>query len=490
MSEVVLQMNHVTKNFGGVHALTDVSLTLHKGEVLCLVGENGAGKSTLMNVLTGVVQPTSGEIILHGEPVVIKNPSDAFKRGISIVHQELVQMGKLTVAENIFAGRLPTKNGLVDYDQLFKDTEELMDRINIHFDPKAKVRQFSIAQCQLIEILKALSYDSSVIVFDEPTAALTIDECQTLYGIIRNLQKDGVSVIFISHRMADIYAVGENVAVLRDGRNSGTGVVSELSEQQIIAMMVGRHMDDQYGEKHNVPGDVVLEVKNLKNDRVHGVNFEVHAGEILGFGGLIGAGRTEILQAIFGIDKYEGEVILNGKPIYCKSPEEAIKHGISLVSENRKDYGLILKHSILKNVSLGVLDTTSRHGLANKKEEVAIATEYMQKLQIKAKNGDTRANALSGGNQQKVVIARCLASKPTVLFLDEPTRGVDVGAKAEIYRIIDDLACQGVAIVMVSSELPELIAISDRIIVMREGDQVGEMPSKEATEEKIMALCV
>jgi len=490
MSEVVLQMNHVTKNFGGVHALTDVSLTLHKGEVLCLVGENGAGKSTLMNVLTGVVQPTSGEIILHGEPVVIKNPSDAFKRGISIVHQELVQMGKLTVAENIFAGRLPTKNGLVDYDQLFKDTEELMDRINIHFDPKAKVRQFSIAQCQLIEILKALSYDSSVIVFDEPTAALTIDECQTLYGIIRNLQKDGVSVIFISHRMADIYAVGENVAVLRDGRNSGTGVVSELSEQQIIAMMVGRHMDDQYGEKHNVPGDVVLEVKNLKNDRVHGVNFEVHAGEILGFGGLIGAGRTEILQAIFGIDKYEGEVILNGKPIHCKSPEEAIKHGISLVSENRKDYGLILKHSILKNVSLGVLDTTSRHGLANKKEEVAIATEYMQKLQIKAKNGDTRANALSGGNQQKVVIARCLASKPTVLFLDEPTRGVDVGAKAEIYRIIDDLACQGVAIVMVSSELPELIAISDRIIVMREGDQVGEMPSKEATEEKIMALCV
>ena len=399
-------------------------------------------------------------------------------------------MGKLTVAENIFAGRLPTKNGLVDYDQLFKDTEELMDRINIHFDPKAKVRQFSIAQCQLIEILKALSYDSSVIVFDEPTAALTIDECQTLYGIIRNLQKDGVSVIFISHRMADIYAVGENVAVLRDGRNSGTGVVSELSEQQIIAMMVGRHMDDQYGEKHNVPGDVVLEVKNLKNDRVHGVNFEVHAGEILGFGGLIGAGRTEILQAIFGIDKYEGEVILNGKPIHCKSPEEAIKHGISLVSENRKDYGLILKHSILKNVSLGVLDTTSRHGLANKKEEVAIATEYMQKLQIKAKNGDTRANALSGGNQQKVVIARCLASKPTVLFLDEPTRGVDVGAKAEIYRIIDDLACQGVAIVMVSSELPELIAISDRIIVMREGDQVGEMPSKEATEEKIMALCV
>ena len=369
MSEVVLQMNHVTKNFGGVHALTDVSLTLHKGEVLCLVGENGAGKSTLMNVLTGVVQPTSGEIILHGEPVVIKNPSDAFARGISIVHQELVQMGKLTVAENIFAGRLPTKHGLVDYDQLYKDTQELMDRINIHFDPKAKVRQFSIAQCQLIEILKALSYDSSVIVFDEPTAALTIDACQTLYGIIKDLQARGVSVIFISHRMADIYAVGENVAVLRDGRNSGYGVVSELTEQQIIAMMVGRHMEDQYGEKHNVPGDVVLQVRNLTNNRVHGVSFDVHAGEVLGFGGLIGAGRTEILQAIFGIDKYEGEVILDGQAIHCKSPQEAIKHGISLVSENRKDYGLILKHAILKNISLGILDMTSKHGLADAKAE-------------------------------------------------------------------------------------------------------------------------
>ena len=490
MSEVVLQMNRVTKNFGGVHALTDVDLTLYKGEVLCLVGENGAGKSTLMNVLTGVIQPTSGEIILHGEPVIIKNPSDAFARGISIVHQELVQMGKLTVAENIFAGRLPTKHGLVDYDQLYKDAEELMDRINIHFDPKAKVRQFSIAQCQLIEILKALSYDSSVIVFDEPTAALTIDECQTLYGIIKDLQKKGVSIIFISHRMADIYAVGERVAVLRDGHNSGTGIVSELTEKDIISMMVGRQIEDQFGEKHNVPGEVVLKVRDLKNNRVHGVNFDVRAGEVLGFGGLIGAGRTEILQAIFGIDPYEGEVELEGKKIHCKSPEEAIKHGISLMSENRKDYGLILKHAILKNISLGILDQTSRHGLADAKTERATAQEFMDKLQIKAKNGDTKAMALSGGNQQKVVIARCLASKPKVLFLDEPTRGVDVGAKAEIYRIIDDLACQGVAIVMVSSELPELIAISDRIIVMREGDQVGEMSAKEATEENIMALCV
>ena len=307
---------------------------------------------------------------------------------------------------------------------------------------------------------------------------------------IKDLQKKGVSIIFISHRMADIYAVGERVAGLRDGHNSGTGIVSELTEKDIISMMVGRQIEDQFGEKHNVPGEVVLKVRDLKNNRVHGVNFDVRAGEVLGFGGLIGAGRTEILQAIFGIDPYEGEVELEGKKIHCKSPEEAIKHGISLVSENRKDYGLILKHAILKNISLGILDQTSRHGLADAKTERATAQEFMDKLQIKAKNGDTKAMALSGGNQQKVVIARCLASKPKVLFLDEPTRGVDVGAKAEIYRIIDDLACQGVAIVMVSSELPELIAISDRIIVMREGDQVGEMSAKEETKENIMALCV
>ena len=490
MSDVILQMNNISKNFGVVHALKNVSLTLHAGEVLCLVGENGAGKSTLMNVLTGIHQPTSGEIYINGEKVKIENPNDAYKKGLSIVHQELVQMPKLTIAENVYAGRYPLTNGLVDFDKMNKQCEELMDRINIHFDPQSYVMQYSIAQCQLIEIIKALSYDSKIIVFDEPTATLTLEETKILYNIIRKLKSEGVGIIFISHRMADIFEIGDRICVLRDGENSGEGLVKDLNEGQIISMMVGHSLDRQFGEKHNVPGEVILKVRNLNNKKVKDISFDVRAGEVLGFGGLIGAGRTEVLQAIYGIDSYEGEVELEGKPIHCKSPEEGIKNGIALVSENRKDYGLVLIHPIVRNINLGVLRRISKKGFVNEKQEKEIAEKYKKLLQIKANSIETRADCLSGGNQQKVVIGRCLASNPKVLFLDEPTRGVDVGAKAEIYRIIDELACQGVAIVMVSSELPELMAISDRIIVIRDGEMVGEMAASDATEEKIMRLCV
>lgn len=490
MSDVILQMKNISKNFGVVHALKNVNLTLNAGEVLCLVGENGAGKSTLMKILTGIHQPTSGEIYINGEKVVIANPYDAYNKGLSIVHQELVQMPKLTIAENVYAGRYPLTNGFVDFDKMNRQCEELMDRINIHFDPKSYVMQYSIAQCQLIEIVKALSYDSKIIVFDEPTATLTIEETKVLYDIIRKLKSDGVGIIFISHRMADIFEIGDRVCVLRDGENSGEGLVKDLSDSEIISMMVGHSLDRQFGEKHNVPGEVVMKVRNLRNDRIKGVSFDVRAGEVLGFGGLIGAGRTEILQAIFGIDSYEGEVEMEGKAIHCKSPAEAVKNQISLVSENRKDYGLVLIHPIVRNTNLGVLKHISKKGFVDEKREKKIAEKYKELLQIKASSIETRVDCLSGGNQQKVVIGRCLASNPKVLFLDEPTRGVDVGAKAEIYRIIDELACQGVAIVMVSSELPELMAISDRIIVMREGEVVGEMPASEASEEKIMRLCV
>lgn len=490
MSKEILRMSNISKKFGVVHALSNVNLTLNEGEVLCLVGENGAGKSTLMNILTGIYQPTSGEIYLNDELTTFSSPSDAYKKGLSIVHQELVQIPKLTIAENIFAGRYPKTNGLVDFEKMYKQTEELMDRINIHFDPKSTVQEYSIAQCQLIEIVKALSYDSKIIVFDEPTATLTIDESKILYGIIRKLKEQGVGVIFISHRMDDIFEIGDRVTVLKDGKNSGDGLVKDLDENKIISMMVGRTLDSQFGEKHNKPGEVVLKVENLNSDKVKNINFEVKAGEVLGFGGLIGAGRTETLQAIFGIDKYEGNVTMEGKQIHCKSPEEAVKNGIALVSENRKDYGLVLVHPILRNIALGIFRQISKHGLVDAKKEVEVSEKFMKLLRIKATSYETRADCLSGGNQQKVVIARCLASNPKVLFLDEPTRGVDVGAKAEIYKIIDDLACQGVAIVMVSSELPELMAISDRIIVMREGEMVGEMPASEASEEKIMKLCV
>lgn len=490
MAEAILQMKKISKKFGVVKALTDVDLTLNAGEVLCLVGENGAGKSTLMNILTGIYQPTSGEVYLNGEKITFSSPSDAYEKGLSIVHQELVLIPKLTIAENIYAGRYPITNGVVDFDKMNKQCEELMNRINIYFDPKSTVQEYSIAECQLIEIIRALSYNSKIIVFDEPTATLTIDESKVLYDIIRKLKSEGVGIIFISHRMDDIFEIGDRVVVLKDGCNSGEGLVKDLNPSKIVSMMVGRTLDNQFGEKHNKPGDVVLTVKNLNNDKVKDINFEVRAGEVLGIGGLIGAGRTEVLQAIFGIDPYEGEVAIEGKPIHCKSPEQAIKNKIALVSENRRDYGLVLIHPILRNIVLSVLKKTTKHGLMDDKKEIELSEKFMKMLRIKASSYKTRGDCLSGGNQQKVVIARCLASEPKVLFLDEPTRGIDVGAKAEIYKIIDELACSGVAIVMVSSELPELMAISDRIIVMREGNMVAEMPAKEATEEKIMQLCV
>ena len=490
MDGLALEMKHITKNFGGVHALSDVSIELKKGEVLCLVGENGAGKSTLMKILSGVVKPTAGEIILNGQPVQIENPTQAYQLGISIVHQELVQIPYMSIAENIYIGRYPKKWGIIAYDQLRKNTQALMDRLDVHFDPDSKIFQYSVARRQLIEILKALSYDSSVIIFDEPTAALTTDECHILYRLVRKLKEQGVSIIFISHRMEDIFEIGDRIHVLRDGKTSGGGLVKDLTEKEIISMMVGRTLDQQFGEKTNTPGDVVMEIKNLTNERLKGVSFTLRKGEVLGLGGLVGAGRTEILRAIFGIDPYEGEILVNGKSIRCKDPTDAISKGFSMVPEDRKDYGVILGTSIKKNIELGILGRLSKMGIMDQEKENSISQKFMDQLAIRAPGINTNVSALSGGNQQKVVVAKCLASDPQILLLDEPTRGVDVGAKAEIYKIIDDLACAGVAILMVSSELPELIAISDRIAVMHEGELTGIVDRGLATEETIMKLAI
>ena len=490
MGEFVLEMKNISKNFGGVHALSDVTLELKKGEVLCLVGENGAGKSTLMKILSGVVKPTSGSILLNGNEVHIENPTQAYQLGISIVHQELVQIPYMSIAENIYIGRYPKKMGQIDFAQLRKNTLDLMDRLDVHFDPDSKISRYSVAHRQLIEILKALSYNSSVIIFDEPTAALTTDECEILYRIVRDLKKQGISIIFISHRMTDIFEIGDRVHVLRDGKTSGGGMVSELSEKEIVRMMVGRTLDQQFGEKNNTPGEVVLEVRNLTNERLHGISFSLRKGEVLGLGGLIGAGRTEILRAIFGIDDYQGQILLNGADIRCKDPADAIQKGFSMVPEDRKDYGVILGHSILQNIELGILKRLSHLGIMNRRKEQKTAQSFLDQLRIRAPGTRTLVGSLSGGNQQKVVVARCLASDPQILLLDEPTRGVDVGAKAEIYKIIDDLACSGVAILMVSSELPELIAVSDRIAVMHEGNLTGILEASEATEESVMHLAI
>jgi len=490
MGDYVLQMKEVSKSFGGVHALKEVDLNLRKGEVLCLVGENGAGKSTLMKILSGVLTPDKGEIILKGEKMPIRNPAEAYRAGISIVHQELIQIPSMSVAENIYLGRYDTKGGFISFRKLVERTEELMEKLDIYFDPESRLSTYSVAQRQLIEILKALSYDASIIIFDEPTAALTTDESELLYKIIRRLKKEGLSVIFISHRMDDIFAVGDRLLCLKDGEVSGEADVKEITVPEIIRMMVGREFSREQKKEREQTKEVIFSVQNLTNKKLQDISFDLNKGEVPGIGGLIDAGRTEVLRAVFGIDPCGGTMFFEGKPICNKSPRDAIANGFSFVPEDRKDQGLILMADILSNVELNILKKVSCGGFMIRQKETGMVNSFVEKLEIKARNIFTRVGMLSGGNQQKVVIAKSLSSEPRIVLLDEPTRGVDVGAKAEIYSIIETLVANGVSVIMVSSELPELISISDRIMVMREGRMTGIMDAKEATEEKIMEMAV
>ena len=489
MSEKILQMRSITKDFGGIRALNNVDLDLYRGEILCLLGENGAGKSTLIKILSGVVQPTSGEITLNGEKAHLKNPRLAHEAGFSTVYQEMVQLPEMTIAENVFIGRYPRKAGLIDFKELKKMTLRLMDRLNIHFDPQAKIGSLSIAQRQLVEIIKALSFDSQVLIFDEPTSSLTTEETALLFDTILKLKEHNISVIYISHRLEDVFEIGDRVLVLRDGENSGGGMVKDLNSDDIIAMMVGRTLDNRFPKRKIEIGGEILSVKNINNGRVNNASFSLRRGEILGFGGLVGAGRSELMKAIMGIDKCTGEVYLEGNRIHNDSPTQAIARGFAAVPEDRKDEGLILILSIMHNMQLSAFKRfTNKFGFLNRKNERDVADEYVKKLSIKVSSYRQKAGDLSGGNQQKVVLARGLISNPKVLILDEPTRGIDVGAKAEIYEIMNSLVEQGVSIIMVSSELPELLNMSDRIIVMHEGDIVGEIDPVEATEEMVIKM--
>lgn len=490
MSEYILEMNRISKIYGGIHALNDVNLRLKKGEVLCLCGENGAGKSTLMKILAGVEVPTSGEILVNGKQAHISKPIDSMRLGISMVHQELIQIEDMSIAENIFIGRYETKVGLIDERALRKRTLELMERLNIQFDPDSLVRQYSVAHRQLIEIVKALSHEASLIIFDEPTAALTLEETETLYKIIRQLREEKIAVILISHRMEDIYAVGDRVQVLRDGQVSGEGSVKEMSVDDIVRLMVGRQITQQFPDKTKRQGEARLKVRHLSNDTISDISFTLHKGEILGIGGLVGAGRTELLRAIYGVDHCTGEMELEGKKIMNRTPMEGLKRGFAFVPEDRKDQGLILEQSILQNMALSVLKKLSVLGFMNAGKERRICNDYIQKLNIRCSGRNMAVRMLSGGNQQKVVLGKCLASKPRVLLLDEPTRGVDVGAKSEIYKIINELAGEGMSIIVVSSEMTELLGISDRILVMHEGNLSGELSMEEASEEAIMKLAI
>ena len=492
MRTELLRLHNISKSFPGVQALKNVDFTLRKGEIMALVGENGAGKTTLMKILTGVHDKDEGEIFLNGKHVDIQGPLDAQNLGISIIYQELNVILNLNIIENIFIGREKKRGLFVDKKQSYQEAERLLDLVGLHIDPKTLVKDLSISQRQMVEVARALSLNAQIIVMDEPTSSLTDKETEVLFGIMRNLRQQGVSIIFISHRMNEIFQVADAVTVMRDGENVGGFYGDEVDEHEIVNLMVGREINTLFVKEETQLGDKVLDVRNLSTKNfLHNINFYVRQGEILGFAGLMGAGRTEVMNAIFGVDhRSTGDIFIEGTHADIQSPEDAIRHGIGLVPEDRKNQALILGMSVKENITLAYLKRISRFDFIDKTRENLVTQEYIQRLQIKTPGSNQQVMNLSGGNQQKVVISKWLATHPKVLILDEPTRGIDVGAKKEIHSLMSHLARQGVAIIMISSEMPEILGMSDRIIVMHEGRIKGELLREEATQEKIMKLAI
>jgi len=489
----LLQMKGVSKSFPGVRALDKVDLTVYQGEVLALVGENGAGKSTLMKILSGIHRMDEGEILFEGNPVEIRNPLDSQKTGISIIYQELNLLNNLNIAENIFIGREPCmKNGLVDKRRAHKDTRALLDEVKLDIDTQTTVEKLSTAQKQMVEVAKALSFNARLIIMDEPTSSLTETETQTLFSIVRKLKARGVAIVFITHRMVEIFQIADRVSVMRDGMMITTLDAKKISESDIISAMVGREIGDLYVKEEAPVGDVAMEVTNLSTKSfLKDISFYVRSGEILGFAGLVGAGRSEVMRAVFGIDpRQSGSISIKGRKVSIRKTRDALKHGIGFVPEDRKEQALILNMTIKRNMSLAALDRVSRGWFIDKLKESGLVSKFIDLLRIKTPSAEQRVINLSGGNQQKVVIAKWMANEPTILILDEPTRGIDVGAKKEIHKLMSDLARQGVAIILVSSELPEVIGMSDRIMVMHEGRIKGELARRNVTQEAIMQMAV
>lgn len=497
MEKKLLDMKNISKTFGNVQALKGVSLDLYAGEVLALMGENGAGKSTLMNILSGSLQPTEGEIYLNGEKVVVPDPITAKKLGIAKIHQELQIVPELSVAENIFLGRWKTSAGpAVDFKAMKDEAKVYLDMLDVHVDPSKKLKDLRIGEQQLVEIAKAISLNSKIIVMDEPTSAISEKEAEKLFTIIRRLRGEGKGIIYITHRMEEIFKIADRLTVMRDGQYIGTVKAAETSKDEIIRMMVGRDMSEQYPKDPTEKGEVALEVRNLTYTPPMGsfrrslknISLKVRHGEVLGIAGLAGAGRSEFFECLAGVHHGDtrGEIIIEGRPVTIKTPADAIRAGISFATEDRKGSGLVLQRSIGENMSLPLLKKFSSMFFMKHQEEKKVWQEQMEALRVKAPSYKTLASSLSGGNQQKVVLARWLMTHPKILLLDEPTRGIDVGAKAEIYQLINNLAKQGMAIIVVSSELPEVIGISDRIVTFCEGELTGEFMQEDATQEKLL----
>jgi ribose transport system ATP-binding protein len=493
MGEVLVSMEGIDKSFPGVHALNQCRFELLAGEIHALVGENGAGKSTLMKVLAGVYKKDAGHIYYLGREVDIPNPKTAQHLGISIIHQELNLMPHLTVAQNIFIGREPWRGMkfILDEDEINRKTEELFSMMRLSMNPRTKVADLTVARQQMVEIAKSLSFNSRVLIMDEPTAALTEEEINELFRIIRDLKSKGVGIVHISHRLEELKLISDRVTVMRDGHYIDTVQTADTSKEQIISMMVGRTFFESTPEVPENPSqDIMLEVKGLNRGRViRNVSFKLRKGEILGFSGLVGAGRTEVARAIFGADSYDsGEVYIRGQRVYIKSPNDAVAHRMAYLSEDRKRYGLTLGMDVEANIVLAAFRKFLGFlGWIDMKRTRAVAESYVNALSIKTPNLHQQVRNLSGGNQQKVIIAKWLAAETDILIFDEPTRGIDVGAKSEIYRLLNDLAQQGKAIIMISSELPEILRMSHRIVIMCEGSITGELDIADATQERIMA---
>lgn len=496
-NQYVLEIRHMSKSFPGVRALDDVSIQGRPGTVHALIGENGAGKSTLMKCLFGIYEPDSGEILLEGKPVRFANSRQALDAGISMIHQELLPIPFRSVMENLWLGRYPQRSfgpfKFVDHKKMYQDTVQLFKELKMDIDPKVWVRELSVSKIQSIEIAKAVSYNAKVIIMDEPTSSLTENEVEHLFDIIRRLRNSGVAIIYISHKMEEILKISDDVSIMRDGRHVGTYPAKELTTDQIIKYMVGRDLSHRFPPRENIPGEVILEVKNLTSAESHSfrdVSFSVRRGEIFGIGGLVGAKRTELVESIFGLRPIaSGQIFINGKEVTITSPSKAKEYKMALLTEERRATGIVPMLSVKENMLLANLrHYIGRLGLLNERQGEADTREKINALRVKTPGTKNRIRDLSGGNQQKVLFARWLLTDPEILILDEPTRGIDVGAKYEIYTIITDLAKRGKSIIMISSEMPELLGMSDRIMVMCDGRVTGILEGKTATQEEIMRL--